>query len=140
MQETDTIQILVVDDEQSIRRLLEMELNSPRRSVTTAGNGRDAFRIVQKRRFDVIILDIQLPDANGLELMVQFQDLVPGVEVILITGYGDIDSAVEAMKMSAYDYITKPFNLDRLELVIEKAYQRACLQRENTLLRHKQGE
>ena len=140
MQETETIQILVVDDEQSIRRLLEMELSSPRRSVCTAGSGRDAFKLLNKKRFDVIILDIQLPDANGLDLMVEFQDLMPGVEVILITGYGDIDTAVEAMKMSAYDYITKPFNLDRLELVIEKAYQRVCLQRENTLLRHKQGE
>jgi len=140
MQETETIQILVVDDEQSIRRLLEMELSSPRRSVCTAGSGRDAFKLLNRKRFDIIILDIQLPDANGLDLMVEFQDLMPGVEVILITGYGDIDNAVEAMKMSAYDYITKPFNLDRLELVVEKAYQRVCLQRENTLLRHKQGE
>jgi two-component system, NtrC family, response regulator len=140
MQETETIQILVVDDEQSIRRLLEMELSSPRRSVCTADSGREAFKLLNKKRFDVVILDIQLPDANGLDLMVEFQDLMPGMEVILITGYGDIDNAVEAMKMSAYDYITKPFNLDRLELVIEKAYQRVCLQRENTLLRHKQGE
>ncbi|GBC59501.1 sigma-54-dependent Fis family transcriptional re gulator [Desulfonema ishimotonii] len=140
MRNSNPIQILVVDDEQSIRRLIDKELSSPERLITTAGTAEEAFARVRKKRFDVIVLDIQLPDGNGLELMERFQELVPGVEIILITGYGDIDSAVEAMKMSAYDYITKPFNLDRLELVVEKAFQRVCLQRENRLLRHKQGE
>lgn len=140
MHPRDPIQLLVVDDEQSIRRLLEKELSSPERSVATAGSAREALALIRKRQFDVIVLDIQLPDGNGIEMMDRFRKAAMGAEVILITGFGDIDSAVEAMKRSAYDYITKPFNLDRLELVIEKAYQRACLQRENRLLRHKQGE
>jgi two-component system NtrC family response regulator len=71
-----------------------------------------------------------------MDLMEQVRHSISDVEVILITGHGNIDSAVEAMKMGAYDYITKPFTLDRLELVIEKAYQRVCLQRENRVLRH----
>jgi len=140
MHPQDPIQLLVVDDEHSIRRLLEKELSSAERDVTTAGTAKEALSLVRKKPFDVIVLDIQLPDGNGLELMERFRKASTGVEIILITGFGDIDSAVEAMKRSAYDYITKPFNLHRLELVIEKAYQRACLQRENRLLRHKQAE
>ena len=140
MTEHETIQILVVDDEQSIRRLAEKELASPRRTITTAGSVNEALCLSRKQRFDVAVLDLRLPDGNGIELMETFQETIPGVEVILITGYGDVDSAVEAMKMSAYDYITKPFNLDRLELVIEKAFQRVRLQRENLLLRHRQKD
>ncbi|MFZ2445826.1 MAG: sigma-54 dependent transcriptional regulator [Syntrophobacteraceae bacterium] len=130
------IQILLLDDEESIRRLAEKEIANARRVVRTAGSAAEAFDLVRQKQFDVILLDIRLPDADGLELLDRFREAIPDVEVILITGHGNIDSAVEAMKMGAYDYITKPFSLDRLELVIEKAFQRVCLQRENRLLRH----
>jgi two-component system NtrC family response regulator len=133
------IQILVVDDEESIRKLAEREITNMRRAVSTVGCAREAFELIRRQQFDVIVLDIRLPDGDGLELLEKFLEAVPDVEVILITGHGDIDSAVEAMKRGAYDYITKPFALDRLELVIEKAYQRVCLQRENRLLRHTQS-
>lgn len=131
MKKSDHIHILVVDDEKSIRRLLEKEIASPQRTVKTAGSADEAFAAIRQQQFDVIVLDIRLPDANGIELMMQFQEDIPGVQVILITGYGEVDDAVEAMKNGAYDYITKPFDLDRLELVVEKAYQRVCVQREN---------
>jgi two-component system NtrC family response regulator len=140
MHPKDPIQLLVVDDEHSLRRLLEKELSSDLRVVSTAGTAREALTLLRRKQFDVIVLDIQLPDGNGLELLERFRKASFGAEIILITGFGDIDSAVDAMKRSAYDYITKPFNLDRLELVVEKAYQRTCLQRENRLLRHKQQE
>lgn len=140
METSDTIQILVVDDEKSIRRLIQKELASSHRIITTAGSAREAFDAIRRQQFDVIVLDIKLPDGNGIDLMIQFREAIPEGEVILITGYGDIDSAVEAMKIGAYDYIAKPFSLDRLELVIEKAYQRVRLQRENRLLRHKQKD
>lgn len=132
------IQILLVDDEESIRRLVEKEIASMRRVVRTAASAREAFDLIRRQQFDVILLDIRLPDGDGLDLLEKFREAIPDVEVILITGYGNIDSAVEAMKIGAYDYIAKPFALDRLELVIEKAYQRVCLQRENRLLRHTQ--
>jgi two-component system, NtrC family, response regulator len=135
----DPIQILLVDDEESIRRLAEKELSCLRRVVHTAGSAREAFDLVRRQQFDVVVLDIRLPDADGLDLLEEFKEAIPGVEVILITGHGNIDSAVEAMKIGAYDYITKPFALDRLDLVIEKAYQRVCLQRENRLLKHTQS-
>jgi two-component system, NtrC family, response regulator len=139
MNGNDPIQILVVDDEASIRRLIDLEISSENRVVTTAANAREGMAKLRRRRYDVAVLDIKLPDANGLELMAQFQEVIPELEIVLVTGFGDIDSAVEAMRMGAYDYITKPFNLDRLELVIEKANQRVRLRRENRVLRHRQS-
>lgn len=127
--------ILVVDDEKSIRRLLEKELTSSRRSITTAGNAKKALSAVRKKAFDIIVLDIMLPDANGIELMAGFQEQILAVQIILITGYGDVDDAVEAMKTGACDYITKPFDLERLEQVVEKAYQRGLLRKKEILNR-----
>jgi two-component system NtrC family response regulator len=127
--------ILVVDDEKFIRRLLQKEIASPRRIITTAGSAEEALTAVSKDSFDIIILDINLPDANGIELMSRFQESIVAVQIILITGYADVDDAVNAMKIGAYDYITKPFDLDQLEVVVEKAYQMVSLQRERVLKR-----
>lgn len=132
----NSIEILVVDDESNIRKLFSRELASPGRTIHTVGSAAEAFEHLHKHYYDIIILDIRLPDANGLELMTKLLETVPNVAIILITGYADVDNAVEAMKNGAYDYITKPFSLDRMEQVIEKAYQRVRLQRENELLRH----
>ncbi|MCG8548765.1 MAG: sigma-54 dependent transcriptional regulator [Desulfobacterales bacterium] len=120
----DQINVLVVDDEKHIRRLLEKELSTPRRRITTAGGAQAALSAVRKTRFDVIILDIMLPDGNGIELMARFQEEILAVQIILITGYADVDDAVLSMKAGACDYITKPFDLDRLEQVVETAFQR----------------
>jgi two-component system NtrC family response regulator len=134
----DPIQILLIDDEWSIRRLAEKEISNQHRIVHTADTARQGLDLIHKQQFDVLVLDIRLPDGNGLELFDTFREIAPDLEVIFITGHGDIQSAVEAMKMGAYDYITKPFDVNRLEVVIEKAYQRVRLQRENRLLRHSQ--
>jgi two-component system NtrC family response regulator len=136
----ETISVLVVDDEEPIRRLAEKELGSDRRRVTAAKNAREALKRFKTRSFDVVLLDMRLPDGNGMDLLAQFQELSPEVQVVIITGYADVDNAVQAMKLGAYDYVTKPFDLDRLELIIEKAFQRVSLQRENRLLRHNQSE
>ncbi len=131
--------VLVVDDEHTILRLLQKELTTNDRAVDTASDGKTARELVEKKQYDVIVLDLRLPDADGLELFEEFKGRVPDVEIVLITGHGDIDSAVGAMRMGAYDYIPKPFTLDRLELVIDRAYQRVRLQRENRGLRHSQA-
>ncbi len=128
--------VLVVDDEESILKLLQKELTSTDRYVHTANCARQARKKLQESQYDVIVLDIRLPDANGLELFTEFKAKAPDMEVVLITGHGAIDDAVEAMRLGAYDYITKPFKLDRLELVLDRAYQRVCLRRENRGLRH----
>lgn len=132
--------VLVVDDEQPILRLLEKEFSTEDREIETASTAQEAREKLARKMFDVIVLDIRLPDADGLELFEEFKGRIPDVEIVLITGHGDIDSAVVAMRMGAYDYIPKPFALDRLELVMDRAFQRVCLQRENRGLRLSQGE
>ena len=134
----ETMQVLVVDDEQHIRRLVEKELGSERRRIKAAACVKEALKLFKEEAIDVVLLDMRLPDGSGMDLLVQFQELGPEVQVIVITGHGEVDNAVQAMKLGAYDYITKPFDLERLALVMEKAFQRTCLQRENRLLRRTQ--
>lgn len=131
----DVMQVLVVDDEPSIRRLTEKELASERRRITTAGSVKEALAVFSRDTYDIVLLDMRLPDGTGLDLLAQFQDMAPEVQVIILTGYGDVDNAVRAMKIGAYDYIAKPYALDRLIMLMEKAWQRTRLQRENRLLR-----
>ncbi len=140
MTKKDLFHILVVDDEKSIRRLLEKEMASPQRVIHTAGSAEQAFAAIRRQVFDVILLDIRLPDANGLDLMGQFQEEVPGVQVILVTGHGEVNDAVDAMKNGAWDYITKPFDLDVLDQVVEMAFQRIRVQRERQFYRKEAGK
>ncbi|WP_320171277.1 sigma-54 dependent transcriptional regulator [Maridesulfovibrio sp.] len=132
----ETYRILVVDDEESILKLLGKELSSSERIVHTANCAKTAREMVRKERYEVIVCDIRLPDGDGLELLTEFKDMEPDVEVILITGHGNIDNAVEAIRIGAYDYITKPFRIDRVELVVDRAWQRVCLTRENRSYKH----
>lgn len=133
---SEQYRVLIIDDEESILKLLERELATAERSIETASSGRVAREKLQKKRYDVIISDIHLPDADGLDLLTEFHSMYPDVEIILITGHGDISNAVEAMRIGAYDYIPKPFSLDRIELVVERAYQRSCLRRESRTHQH----
>ena len=132
--------ILVIDDEESIRRLLQKELASSSREIFTAGDGAEAMAMVRSHWFDVIIMDLWLPDVSDLDLLIRIRESIPHIEVIMITGHGDVDIAVEAMKLGACEFIRKPFNLDRLDLIVEKAHQRVLLSRENAMLRHSTGQ
>jgi two-component system NtrC family response regulator len=134
----DTCRILVVDDEHNIRRLFVKELQSEGREVFTASTGAKAREYFSSQTYEVIVLDVCLPDTDGLTLLAEAKNQQPDAQVILITGYGTIDNAVEAMKFGAYDYVTKPFDLDRLDFILEKAFQRARLQSENRRLRSRQ--
>ncbi len=134
--EHEKYSVLAIDDEEAIRRLLQKELTTDRREVLTAANAAKAREMLRTHWFDVIIMDLRLPDIHDLDLLIEIKDTVPHIEVVMITGHGDIDSAVKAIKLGACDFIRKPFNLDRLELVVEKAHQRVLLSRENTILRH----
>jgi len=135
MYTTGAINLLVVDDESSICRLAEKELATASRMVTTANTAREAVAISEKQDFDVVVLDVRLPDGHGLTLLEHFRNALPDAEVVMITGYSEVSVAVEAMKMGAYDYVTKPFTLEKIKLVIEKAYQASILRRENRILR-----
>lgn len=134
--EQERYTILAIDDEEPIRRLLQKELATDHRKVLTAADASEARDLLRTNWFDVIVMDLRLPDVHDLDLLIEIKDTVPHIEVVMITGHGDIDSAVRAIKLGACDFIRKPFNLDRLELVVEKAHQRVLLSRENTILRH----
>ena len=131
-----TYAVLVIDDEESIRRLLQKELANGMREIHVAANAASALTQMHSHWFDVILMDLRLPDVQGLDLLIQVRESAPQAEVIMITGHGDVDIAVEAMKLGAYDFIRKPFHLDRLDLLVEKAHQRAQLAQENNRLRH----
>ncbi|WP_338667874.1 sigma-54-dependent transcriptional regulator [Pseudodesulfovibrio methanolicus] len=139
MAKPETNRVLVVDDEPFIRKLAERELARPGREVTTAATAAQATRLVKRGGFDVILLDVRLPDGNGNRLLEHFRETLPDVEVIMITGYSEVASAVEAMKAGAYDYVTKPFSLDRINLLIDRAFQRRLMQRELRRLRMNKG-
>jgi DNA-binding NtrC family response regulator len=134
--------LLVVDDEQDMLLLLKRSLEPNLECrVETALSGREALRIVQERPIDLILADIRMPDMDGLELLQQVSQQQPWLTVVLMTAYGCIELAVEAIKAGAYDFITKPFDHDSLVLTVGKALERSRLLRENLRLqRCVQGE
>ncbi len=136
MMEREKYTILVIDDERSIRRLLQKELATEFREVMTAENAAMAMKMIRNHWFDVIILDLRLPDTQDLDFLIKIKESVLQTEVVVITGHGDIEIAVKAMKLGACDFIRKPFNLERLDLLVERVHQRVLLYRENTILRH----
>jgi len=135
MTENRPYPVLVIDDEETIRRLLTKELANENREILAAATAEEAMSLIHAHWFEVIIMDLLLPDVNDLDLLIKVKETVPHVEIIMITGHGDIETAVDAMKLGAYDFIRKPFNLDRLDLMVDKAHQRVQLQRENDILR-----
>lgn len=127
--------ILIVDDEKGMRDFLSIMLKKDGYEVVSAENGTEALSVVQREIFDLVISDVKMPDMNGIDLLRAIKELSPETVVIMITAYGTTESAVEAMKLGAYDYITKPFKVDEIRLVIQKALEKGRLRRENILLR-----
>jgi DNA-binding NtrC family response regulator len=115
--------ILAIDDEANIRHLIENEFKLEDFQVATAPSGEEGLRMFEEQPFDVVLLDLKLPKISGLETLKQLKKKSPGVEVIMITGYGDIQSAVESIKLGARDFITKPFKLAELLLLVRTAIQ-----------------
>jgi DNA-binding NtrC family response regulator len=106
--------ILAIDDEKNIRHLLRNELTLEGFDVTTAKSGEEGLKLLKGKHFDVVLLDIKLPQMSGIDVLRNLKQKSPNTEVIMITGYGDIQTAVESMKLGARDYITKPFKLSEL--------------------------
>lgn len=129
------IKILVVDDEHLIRWSLEQNLKKQGYEVITASNGEEALKIAQEDQPDLILLDIQMPGINGLEVLEKVKEFDEDIVVIMVTAQGGLDTAVNAMKMGAYDYVNKPFNLDELSIVIRKALETSSLRKEVAGLR-----
>ncbi len=127
--------ILVVDDEPSMRELLDIVLRREGHEVFKASNGRQAVEILEREPIDLLISDIRMPDMSGVEVLKVAKTLDADIVGIMITAHASVENAVEAMHLGAYDYVSKPFNVDELKLRIRKALERKQLAQENDLLR-----
>jgi two-component system response regulator PilR (NtrC family) len=127
--------ILVVDDERSMQEFLEIFFRSEGYDIVTAGDVESGRLHLEGDEFDVVITDIQMPDGSGLDLLHAAQEISPDTMVVMITAFASTDTAIAAMKQGAYDYITKPFQVDEIRIVVEKALEKKLLSAENRRLR-----
>jgi two-component system response regulator PilR (NtrC family) len=127
--------LLVVDDEQSMREFLESFLRREGYDVSTAADVNTALSYLESDEIDLVITDMQMPEKTGLDLILEARELSPETAMVMITGFGTTDSAISAMREGAYDYLTKPFKVDELRIVIEKALEKKLLSNENHRLK-----
>ncbi len=127
--------ILVVDDEESIREFLEIMLKKEGYEVTTAEDGMKAKDVLSKKTFDMVISDMQMPNMTGIELLKHVKESYPDLVFMMITAFGTTETAVDAMKMGAYDYVTKPFKIDEVRLNIANALRSKNLETEVRVLK-----
>jgi len=130
-----THSILIVDDELSMREFLEILLRKEGYTVATASGGKEALVLIEGHDYDLAICDIMMPRVDGMQVLRRVKETSPETQVIMITAFASTESAVEAMKIGAYDYITKPFKVDEIKLIIAKALEKSRLVQENALLR-----
>ena len=131
----DRMSILVVEDEEAQRNLLAGLLSKEGYTASPAGDGRTALDVFKNDTFEVVLLDYKLPDTDGLTLLKTFKEMNPEVEVIMITAFGSIENAVTALKAGAFEYLTKPIDLDDLLFKIKKVEEKRYLVRENMVLK-----
>ena len=113
--------ILIIDDEENIRKYLEHSLAKDGFDVHTAQYGQEGLDLLIRKHIDIVLLDLNLPDTNGLDVLKEMKKVDVQSVIIIITAYGDISSAVEAMRLGAYDYLTKPFDIEDIKIVVNKA-------------------
>ena len=126
--------ILIVDDEEGMRRLLSRVLTREGYETSAVGSGAEALRLVASERFDLVVTDIKMPEMDGLQLLAELKEYEPSLPIIVITAYGTIENAVQALRSGAYDYIAKPFENDEIKLTVAKAFERERLLAENRYL------
>jgi len=129
------IDLLLVDDDPDFRESVARRFHRRGFQVQEATHGEQALQLAGLRQFDVVVLDLVMPGLSGIQVLEQLKQSNPECEVILLTGQGTIETAVQAMKIGAYDFLTKPFPLAELEALIEKAYERRQLRKENVQLK-----
>src|SRR5690606_14837517 len=130
-----THNILVVDDERNTREGLKWALESQANDVILAGDGEQALEMITDNRVDLIISDLKMPKMDGMELLQHVRDEHPDTEFVMLTGHGTVETAVEAMKMGAFDYLMKPVNLEELSLLVKRVFEQGELKPENERLR-----
>ena len=126
--------LLLVDDDETFRRVMAGELERLGLDVAEAGSGTEAIQAAARLEPEVVLLDLQLPDMDGLQVLPRIREKSPGSEVIMLTGHGSFDTAIQAIRAGAFDYVAKPCPLDELEVRIERAIERRALQQRASLL------
>ena len=133
------IQVLLIEDEESIRRVMSRILKeeNDQYKVTEAVDGKQGLDLLLKRQFDLVLCDIKMPKMDGIEVLKKANDKMLNIPFIMLTGHGNIETAVEAMKLGAYDFISKPPDLNRLLNSVRHALENKSLRSENTILKNK---
>jgi DNA-binding NtrC family response regulator len=131
---TDVKKILIVDDEESFRNHLTRLFVRRGYKVAEVASGNEALALVGQKAFDIVLLDIVLPDLNGVEVLKVLKERAPDTQVIMMTGNATVNTAIASMKLGAYDYLTKPFDLEELTILVERACELSTLRRESEFL------
>lgn len=127
--------VLVIDDDDSLRRVVEFQLTEEGYRVLTASSGAGGLTACRDTTVDVVVSDVRMPEMDGLELLLRLRTMQPDLPIVMLTAHGTIDSAVEAMKLGAADYLTKPFSRGQLAAAVKRAIEMAALRSENRHLR-----
>src|SRR4028119_1174824 len=132
--------LLTVDDEQSYRQLLTLVFEGNGHQIRTAMNGREAIEMLQTEPAEVIITDVRMPDMDGIELLRAAREFLPDVGVVLMTAFATVDTAREAFKLGADDFIQKPFDVEELKLIVKKTLDKQAILTENRAFKRAQRE
>lgn len=120
----DAIRLLLVDDEKRFTRTLSKRLSERGLSVATASSGLEALKLMEDNLFDVAVLDVKMPGMDGVETLREIRKVQPLTEVILLTGHASVDSAIEGMRLGAFEYLLKPCEIEDLMAKIDEAYEK----------------
>jgi len=132
--------ILFVDDDQQILSIVEQFLSRCGFNVTTESSGQKAIEMVRENHYSVVFTDLNMPEISGMELLKQIKAISSETEVIIVSGYGTIETAIEAMKLGSYDFLQKPIHFDRFKILIDRIIEKQKLQEENQLIRNRLKE
>ena len=132
--------LLIVDDEQSYRQLLSLVFEGNGHHIRTAMNGRDALEKLEVEPADLIISDVKMPDMDGIELLRAVREFLPDAGMVMMTAFATVETAREAFKLGADDFIQKPFDVEELKIIVKKAFERQTLIAENKAFENAQRD
>jgi DNA-binding NtrC family response regulator len=136
----EDFKILFVDDETEILKIVEEFLTRTGYDVTVLDDGRAALELIKETDFDVVFTDLNMPRFSGLQLLSSVKSISPETEVVIVTGFGTVESAIEALKLGCYDYLQKPIKLERLRLLVDRIHEKRRLQQENVIIKRRLKE
>src|SRR5437868_361857 len=129
-----SLRVLFADDERSLQEVMRSELPRLGHEVTVCPDGKSALKALEKSTFDAAILDIRMPGLTGIEVLEQLKQISPDTEVVIMTGHASVETAIDAVRLGAFDYITKPCKLAQIETILRKAVEKRLLKHKNIAL------